>query len=242
MTGDIPAARLPGAVLRAIAKGAGGMSRGIYRATGSIGTRWGGQGAIALLLGILLLLAAGPARAQCVGTTCTVANATDLVSALTTVDNNPGISYVINFTGQYHARRPTTLPAINSASTVTINGNSHTLDGGSVQRGFFVYQGTVAINDLTIQNTVAQGGARRRHRRRGCRPGRRAVRRHRRHLSVSNVTLPATVPRRRGGQRHPSASGAGGGGGMGGNGGRRAQLRRWRRLGWAPTAAASSAP
>ena len=32
------------------------------------------------------------------------------------------------------------------------------LDGGNVQRGFFVYQGTVAINDLTIQNTVAQGG------------------------------------------------------------------------------------
>ena len=40
-----------------------------------------------------------PAKAQCVGTTCTVANATDLVSALTTVDNNPGSSYVINITG-----------------------------------------------------------------------------------------------------------------------------------------------
>ena len=64
------------------------MSKGIFRVSGSIGTRWGGQGAIALLLGILLLLAAGPARAQCVGTTCTVASAADLVSALTTIDGD----------------------------------------------------------------------------------------------------------------------------------------------------------
>ena len=52
------------------------------------------------------------------------------------------------------------MPAITgSANNVTINGGPGiVLDGGSVQRGFFVYQGTVAINDLTIQNTVAQGG------------------------------------------------------------------------------------
>ena len=45
------------------------------------------------------------------------------------------------------------MPAITgSANNVTINGGSHTIDGGNVQRGFFVYQGTVAINDLTIQH------------------------------------------------------------------------------------------
>ena len=53
----------------------------------------------------------------------------------------------------------TTLPAINSTSSVTINGGGFTLNGGHVQRGFFVYPGTVAINNLTIQNTMAQGGA-----------------------------------------------------------------------------------
>ena len=53
------------------------------------------------------------------------------------------------------------MPAITgSANNVTINGGPGiTLDGAGLQRGFFVYQGTVAINDLTIQNTVAQGGA-----------------------------------------------------------------------------------
>ena len=135
------------------------MSRGSLRFSGwTPAWRWG-QGAIALLLGMLLLLAAGPAKAQCVGTTCTVANATDLVSALTTVDNNPGSSYVINITGTITLTAGTTLPAINSTSSVTINGVSGAiLNGGNVQRGFFVYQGTVTINNLTIENTVAQGG------------------------------------------------------------------------------------
>ena len=73
------------------------MSRGISRVLGSIGKRLGGAGSLALLLGILLLLAAGPARAQCVGTTCTVATASDLVSALTTIDATPG-TYTINIT------------------------------------------------------------------------------------------------------------------------------------------------
>ena len=45
---------------------------------------------------ILLLLAAGPARAQCT-VICTVATAAELVSALTTVDTTPG-TYTINIT------------------------------------------------------------------------------------------------------------------------------------------------
>ena len=167
MTGDIPAARLPGAVRARSPGRAGEMSRGDLQGFGfhrnAVGT-----GAIALLLGILLLLAAGPARAQCVGTTCTVANATDLVSALTTVDNNPGSSYVINITGTITLTAGTTLPALTSTSTVIINGNSHTLDGGSVQRGFFVYQGTVADQRSDHPEHDRQGGAGGIDRRRGC--------------------------------------------------------------------------
>ena len=134
------------------------MSGGISRVSGSIGRRLSGAGSLALLLGILLLLAAPPAKAQCAGTTCTVATAADLVSALTTIDATPG-TYTINITADITLTAGTTLPAITgSANNLTINGGSHTIDGGSVQRGFFVYQGSVAINDLSIQNTLAQGG------------------------------------------------------------------------------------
>ena len=126
------------------------MSRGFHRLT------LRGLGAIGLLLGLVLW--AMPAAAQCVSNVCTVASASDLVNALTTIDTTPG-PYTVNITADITLASGTTLPAITgSANIVTINGANHTVDGGSVQRGFFVYQGTVAINDLTIQNTVAQGG------------------------------------------------------------------------------------
>jgi hypothetical protein len=52
------------------------------------------------------------------------------------------------------------LAAINLKSGVTLDivGQGHTLDGGNMQRGLFVYSGTVTIEDLTIQNMIARGG------------------------------------------------------------------------------------
>ena len=47
------------------------------------------------------------------------------------------------------------LPAI----TQSINGNGFALDGNGQNRGFLAYTGTSTIQNLTIQNTVAQGGA-----------------------------------------------------------------------------------
>ena len=74
---------------------------------------------------------------------CTVATASDLVNALTTIDNAPG-TYTVNITANITLTAGTTLPAITgSANNVTINGGGFTLDGGTVQRGFLVYQGTV---------------------------------------------------------------------------------------------------
>src|SRR5215471_7524469 len=97
------------------------------------GAGWWRRGAIALLLGLVPLLAAGPARAQCVANVCTVASATDLVSALTTIDNNPG-TYTVNITADITLTSGTTLPAITgSANNVTINGGGFTLNGGNVQ-------------------------------------------------------------------------------------------------------------
>ena len=100
------------------------------------------------------------AQAQCSGTTCTVNNSSDLVTAITTIDNDPTHSYVINIGSSITLTNSAadTLPAINTTSSVTINGGTNVLDGGSAQRGFFVYSGNVTINNLTIQNTLAAGG------------------------------------------------------------------------------------
>jgi uncharacterized protein with beta-barrel porin domain len=104
------------------------------------------------------LFLAGPAVAQ------TVINVTDgpsLSAAIAQVDGNASASYVINFQSNITLSNAAsnTLKAFNTTSNVTVNGNGFTLDGGSVQRGFFVYSGTVAIENLTVQNTQALGGS-----------------------------------------------------------------------------------
>ncbi len=87
-----------------------------------------------------------------------VNSASDLVAALNTVASNPDQDYTINFTASITLGAPTQLPAITTRSSVTIDGHGRALDGGGVQRGFFVYSGNVTIQNLTIQNTLAQGG------------------------------------------------------------------------------------
>ena len=195
------------------------MSTGIFRASSSIPRGWGRQGAIALLLGLLLVARAGPAQAAC--HTCTVTDAADLVSVLTLIDSDPGHSYVIIFANDITLDPTTTLPVINSTSNVTINGQGFTLDGGSVQRGFFVYQGAVAINNLTIQNAVAQGGTGGG----GSAPGGGGgglggalFVASGASLSVSNVTLTGNSALGGAGANATGVDSSGGGGGMGGNG------------------------
>ena len=48
------------------------------------------------------------------------------------------------------------LPAV--VTSLTIEGGGFTLNGSGANRGLFVYAGTVAVNDLTIANTLARGG------------------------------------------------------------------------------------
>jgi hypothetical protein len=107
---------------------------------------------------ILLAIMARPAVAQ------TIINVTDgpsLSAAIAQVDGNASASYVINFQNSITLSNAAsnTLNAFNTTSNVTVNGNGFTLDGGSVQRGFFVFSGTVAIENLTVQNTQALGGS-----------------------------------------------------------------------------------
>ncbi len=54
---------------------------------------------------------------------------------------------------------------LSAGVSVTIDGNGNTLDGNGANttgaqayNGFFVYNGQVAIQNLTIANTVARGG------------------------------------------------------------------------------------
>ena len=43
--------------------------------------------------------------------------------------------------------------------TLTINGQGAALDGAGAYRGLFAYSGATTIENLTIENAVAQGGA-----------------------------------------------------------------------------------
>ena len=81
-------------------------------------------------------------------------------------DAAPNTAYTIDITGTIDLT--TALLAINleSGSSLTIAGTTgfggvevQTLDGGHSQRGLFVYAGNVTVENLTIQNMSAVGGA-----------------------------------------------------------------------------------
>ena len=103
------------------------------------------------------LISCTPAQAQ---TVINVSDGAGLSAAIAQADSNASASYVINFQNNITltGAAADTLSAFNTTSNVTVNGGGFRLDGGGVQRGFFVYAGTVAINNLTIQNTQALGG------------------------------------------------------------------------------------
>jgi hypothetical protein len=98
-------------------------------------------------------------------TNFTVASETDLNAALQAIDltgtsSAPGTAYTIDSTGDVTLSGDLWAINIASGDALTINGAGHVLDGGGVTRGFFDYAGAVAINDLTIDNTMAKGNAR----------------------------------------------------------------------------------
>jgi hypothetical protein len=104
----------------------------------------------------------------------TVTDETTLNQAIQAIDSGgtdalPNVPYTIDFAlpqadgHTLHLTSP--LDAINlaSGSSLTINGLdggvADTIDGGGTERGLFVYGGQVSIDDLTIANAKAQGGA-----------------------------------------------------------------------------------
>jgi hypothetical protein len=97
-------------------------------------------------------------------TSFSVANQTDLNNAIAQIDIGgasaaTNTAYTITLTSSFTLG--TDLFAVNlaSGSSLTVHGNNATIDGGGNQRGFFVYSGAVAIDNLTITNAAAVGGA-----------------------------------------------------------------------------------
>ena len=108
--------------------------------------------------------AAAGTMVSVVQTSFLVGNEADLNAILASIDvpgagAPPDLAYTITLTSSFTLASD--LDAINLASgdTLTINGAGYTIDGAGSYRGFFDYAGALTLENLTIQNAVASGGA-----------------------------------------------------------------------------------
>ena len=112
---------------------------------------WLSATAMALLASAMALLASSPAFA----TDFMVNSDATLRAALTNAVAGDSITFAANIS------TVSDLPTI--TQNLTVNGNNFTLSGASSAApgtsGLFVFSGTVAINNLTISQVTAQGGA-----------------------------------------------------------------------------------
>ncbi|GIW82709.1 MAG: hypothetical protein KatS3mg105_4516 [Gemmatales bacterium] len=83
---------------------------------------------------------------------------TSFFNALQTIAGTPNQNDTINITGSFTMTGVVPSIAKGAGFSLTINGNGFTIDGGNQFRPFFVHQGQVDINNLTIANARAKGG------------------------------------------------------------------------------------
>ena len=176
---------------------------------------WLSATAMALLASAMALLASSPAFA----TDFMVNSDATLRAALTNAVAGDSITFAANIS------TVSDLPTI--TQNLTVNGNNFTLSGASSAApgtsGLFVFSGTVAINDLTISQVTAQGGAGGNGGGGGAGLGGALFVAAGANVTVTNVSLLNNVAR--GGAGGNSAApvgnqgGGGGGGGLGGAGG-----------------------
>lgn len=102
---------------------------------------------LSTILGAIAFLSPWPAVAV------DVANEGQLRSAIFAANN--GGDATINIAGAITLTQ--SLPMI--TASITVNGQGQTLNANGSGRAFFVQSGTVSISNLTVNNTVAQGGA-----------------------------------------------------------------------------------
>ena len=76
-------------------------------------------------------------------------------------DGGNGTTYLITLQAGATLTESADISAINLTGndTLTINGKGAFLNGADAYRGLFAYSGTTTIENLTIENAVAQGGA-----------------------------------------------------------------------------------
>lgn len=99
-----------------------------------------------LSIGIALLLMSPPAQAQ----TINVSNTTELKNAIQTLNADPTHDYIINFTGGFTLNQA--LPAIASNATVTLAGNTFTLNGANTYQPYTIDSGIVSLSSLNVTN------------------------------------------------------------------------------------------
>ncbi|MBW0002391.1 MAG: autotransporter domain-containing protein [Hyphomicrobiales bacterium] len=138
-----------------------------------------------------------------------------LRAALTNAVAGDSISFTANIS------TASDLPAI--TQSITVNGNNFTLSGAnSTANGnsaLFVFSGTVAINNLTISQVTAQGGAGGNSAGGGAGLGGALFIGAQANVTVSNVSLLNNVAQGGNGGAPSAVRGGGGGGGLGGAGG-----------------------
>ena len=85
----------------------------------------------------------------------------EAIDNLSKADGGDGTHYTITLKKGATLTESADISAINLAGkdTLTINGQGAKLDGAGAYRGLFAYAGATTIENLTIQNAVAQGGA-----------------------------------------------------------------------------------
>jgi uncharacterized protein with beta-barrel porin domain len=113
--------------------------------------------------GILVLLMtlglASVAQAQVV---FNINNSADFATAANqiTLDYINGVnqSYVININSSFTMTSQAAPLAVRPGQSITVNGNGNTIDGNGQFRPFFVLDGQVSINNLTVANGRAAGG------------------------------------------------------------------------------------
>jgi len=159
----------------------------------------------------IALIAASPALAM----DFTVNSDASLRAALTNAVAGDSISFTANIS------TASDLPAI--TQSITVNGNNFTLSGAnSTANGnsaLFVFSGTVAINNLTISQVTAQGGAGGNSAGGGAGLGGALFIGAQANVTVSNVSLLNNVAQGGNGGAPSAVRGGGGGGGLGGAGG-----------------------
>ncbi|MET0674815.1 MAG: autotransporter domain-containing protein [Bradyrhizobium sp.] len=88
--------------------------------------------------------------------TLTVSDSNSFGAAIATINANPGLDYVLNFTA--NVTMSAQVQPIVTNGTVTVQGNGAVLDGNASYRPFFISSGTVRLENLDIANAFAQGG------------------------------------------------------------------------------------